>query len=160
MPTSCCVCSPALLSGKPPLTSPADIARHQRLQVYTALIDWRTWADAAGLSFSPGGASASFDSYLLVIEAACEGRGVAVVPHFLAANDLRSGRLIQPFSVTVRQPARWYLVCRSELAEDSAVVRLRDWLKEEVAADPLLGRQVAHHRGAGRGTARRGRARG
>lgn len=139
------VCSPALLSGKPPLTSPADIARHQRLQVYTALVDWRTWSEAAGLPLEPGGNSVSFDSYLLVIEAACEGRGVAVVPHFLAANDLRSGRLIQPFSVAVRQPARWYMACRSELAEDGAVARLREWLKAEVAADPLLG-QAAHQR--------------
>ena len=87
----------------------------------------------------------AFDSYLLVIEAACEGRGVAVVPHFLAANDLRSGRLIQPFSVTVRQPARWYMACRSELRDDPGVGKLRDWLEAEVAADPLLG-QAAHQR--------------
>lgn len=133
------VCSPSLLAGAPPLTAPADIAGHQRLQVYTALADWRTWSQAAGIVFAAGGASASFDSYLLVIEAACEGRGVAVVPHFLAAQDIRAGRLIQPFSVTARQPARWVLACRAGLAGDPAVTRFRDWLLDEVTADPLLG---------------------
>lgn len=133
------VCSPLLLAGAPPLTAPADVARHQRLHVYTALADWRTWSEAAGIPFAPGGASASFDSYLLVIEAACEGRGVAVVPHFLAAQDIRSGRLIQPFSVTARQPARWVLASRESLAADPVVVRFRDWLIDEVTADPLLG---------------------
>lgn len=137
------VCSPALLAGAPPLTAPADLAGHQRLQVYTALADWRTWSEAAGIPFVPGGASASFDSYLLVIEAACEGRGVAVVPHFLAAQDIRSGRLIQPFSVTARQPARWVLACRDSLQNEPAVVRFRSWLQDEVTADPLLGPHAA-----------------
>lgn len=100
------VCSPALLAGTPPLTAPADVAGHPRLHVYTASADWQTWSRAAGIPFLPAGTGASFDSYLLVIEAACEGRGVAVVPHFLAANDLRAGRLIQPFSVTAKQPDR------------------------------------------------------
>jgi LysR family transcriptional regulator, glycine cleavage system transcriptional activator len=146
------VCSPSLLAGAPPLTAPADIAGHQRLQVYTALEDWRTWSGAAGIPFAPGGASASFDSYLLVIEAACEGRGVAVVPHFLAAQDIRSGRLMQPFSVTARQPARWVLACRESLVADPAIVRFREWLQDEVMADPLLGPHAAV-RGRGRRSA-------
>lgn len=142
------VCSPGLLANDPPLNTPGDIARHQRLQVYTAQSDWTTWATAAGITLAAGAASASFDSYLLVIEAACEGRGVAVVPHFLAANDIRAGRLIQPFSVTARQPERWVLQCRADLAADSRVVRFRDWLIGEVAADPLIGRQVHGPRAA------------
>jgi LysR family glycine cleavage system transcriptional activator len=148
------VCSPALLSGSPPLTAPADVARHQRLQVYTAQEDWRTWCAAAGIPFVPGGAGASFDSYLLVIEAACEGRGVAVVPHFLAANDLRSGRLIQPFSVTAKQPSRWVLACRRELSEDRGVATFRRWLQDEVAADPVITAKLAQTR-TGRGRGRR-----
>ena len=50
-----------------------------------------------------------FDSYLLALEAAIDGQGVALVPDFVAATDLRTGRLAQPFPLAGRSraPGTW-----------------------------------------------------
>jgi LysR family glycine cleavage system transcriptional activator len=78
------------------------------------------------------------DSYLLAIETAIDGQGIAIAPHFLVAADLRSGRLVQPFKLTCRQPGGWYFVCRAALAKDKRVLRFRDWILQQIAADPEI----------------------
>jgi LysR family glycine cleavage system transcriptional activator len=143
------VCSPGLVDGPVPLTSPRDLGRHHRLVVHPANEDWTTWAGAAGIAGIVPASSASFDSYLLVIEAAAEGRGVAVVPHFLASADLKAGRLVQPFSIAARQPARWYLVCREAEADEPAIARFRSWLLDQIATDPVLAGGIARLRRRG-----------
>jgi len=85
-----------------------------------------------------GAATTRFDSYLLALEAASDGQGIALVPDFLALPDLRSGRLVQPFSHSTPQPAHWYLVFREDRAGDPSLERFRDWLISEVRSDPVL----------------------
>ena len=57
----------------------------------------------------------------------------------MVASDLKAGRLIKPFTVEIRQPGRWYLVCRRELRADARIARFRDWLAAEIAEDPAMG---------------------
>ncbi len=117
------VCSPTL--------APADLSRHALLQLYTAPEEADAWLRAAGLPVAAA-PSTRFDSYLLAIEAAIEGQGVAVVPTFLVANDLRSGRLVAPFDVTIPQPRRWYLVCRTGQQLLPHVRAFGDWLQGQI----------------------------
>ena len=133
------VCSPAIAQGGTGLCQPAELVNHTMLQLYTAEDDWRAWLEAAGVPQLAGRAEPRFDSYLLALEAATEGQGVALVPHFMVASDIRAGRLVKPFAVEVRQPARWYLVCRRERRGDARIVRFREWLVAEIAADPAMG---------------------
>jgi len=133
------VCSPAIAQGGTGLRQPAELVNHTMLQLYTAEDDWRAWLEAAGVPQLACRAEPRFDSYLLALEAATEGQGVALVPHFMVASDLRAGRLVKPFAVEVRQPARWYLVCRREQRSDARIVRFREWLAAEIAADPAMG---------------------
>jgi LysR family glycine cleavage system transcriptional activator len=129
------VCSPELALN---LAEPSDLERQVLLQVYTASEDWRVWLAAAGLTTVGGRAAPTFDSYLLALEAAVEGQGVAVAPHFLVAADLRAGRLVRPFETKVEQPGGWFLVCRVERRAESAIVRFRDWLVAAVRGDPII----------------------
>ncbi len=133
------VCSPALAQAGTGLRQPAELVNHRLLQLYTAEEDWRAWLEAAGVPQLAGRAQPQFDSYLLALEAAVEGQGVAMAPHFMVASDLKAGRLVKPFAVEVRQPARWYLVCRRELRHDARIARFREWLEAEIAADPAMG---------------------
>jgi LysR family glycine cleavage system transcriptional activator len=132
------ICSPGLAQAGMGLRQPADLVNHALLEVYTAAEDWHAWLDAAGVPQLKGRSAAKFDSYLLAIEAALDGQGIALVPHFLAAPDIKSGRLVQPFSIDVLQPARWYLACLKERAEEPRIRRFREWLTDLVAADPTL----------------------
>lgn len=129
------VASPALVRGGLGLRQPVELINHRRLGVYTAERDWALWLTAAGVGELASHGSVLFDSYLLALEAAIDGQGVALVPDFVATADLRTGRVVQPFELTVAQPGGWYLVCRKERMHDRSIVRLRDWLTSEVAAE-------------------------
>ena len=133
------VCSPAIAQAGTGLRQPAELVNHTLLKLYTAEDDWRAWLSEAGVPQLAGRASPQFDSYLLALEAAIEGQGVALVPHFMVAADLKAGRLVKPFAAEVRQPAGWYLACRREQRGDGRITRFRDWLKAEIAADPAMG---------------------
>lgn len=140
------VCSPALVYAGVGLRQPADLVNHALLELYTAADEWAVWLRAAGVPELFDQNSPRFDSYLLAIEAAMEGQGVAIVPRFLAANDLKGGRLVAPFELEVAQPRRWYLVCRRERRDDPMVQKFRDWLHAEVATDPdMVTSQMPNH---------------
>jgi LysR family glycine cleavage system transcriptional activator len=38
----------------------------------------------------------------------------------------------------VKQPARWYLTCLKERAEEPRIRRFRDWVTDLVAEDPVI----------------------
>lgn len=132
------VCSPALARSGHGLHRPADLVNHSLLQLYTAVDECESWLDAAGVPQVTGAGTVRFDSYLLAIEAALDGQGVAIVPDFLVGADLRSNRLVAPFDVTVPQRRRWYLLCRAEQADQLPVQRFRDWLRGQVRDDPFI----------------------
>lgn len=132
------VCAPSLLKSQAPLSSPRDVARFTLLELFTASGDWDAWVGTGGRDGLGGVATIRFDSYLLALEAACEGQGIALVPDFLAAPDLASGRLVEPIRHSVPQPARWYLVSRQDRAEEESIIRFRDWLLKQV--EPLKQR--------------------
>ena len=132
------VCSPAVAQAGLGLRQPADLVNHALLQLYTAADEWQVWLAAAGVPQVKGRAAPKFDSYLLALEAAMDGQGVAIAPHFLVAGDLRSGRLVKPFRLEVPQPRRWYLVCRKERRGEPRIARFRDWLIAQIEADPAM----------------------
>ena len=138
------VCSPKLVESDARLEKPADVSRYTLLQVYTAMRDWDVWLGAAGLAGLNEAATIRFDSYLLVLEAASDGQGIAVVPDFLAAQDLAAGRLIEPLPHAAPQPARWYLVSRQDRADEPAIARFRFWLLGEIAAMRDASSRLAH----------------
>lgn len=121
------VCSPTVL--------PVDPTTRPLLQLYTAPDEAEAWRLAAGLPTSVEAGTTRFDSYLLAIEAAIEGQGIAVVPSFLVAADLRSGRLVTPFDVSIPQPRRWYLVCRAGQQHLPHVSAFAEWLHAEVQSN-------------------------
>jgi LysR family transcriptional regulator, glycine cleavage system transcriptional activator len=136
------VCTPGVAQSGLSLRQPVDLVNHALLQVYTTANDWQLWLDAAGVPNLKGRAAPQFDSYLLAIEAALDGQGVALAPHFMVAEDLKLGRLVRPFPVEVHQPARWYLVCPAERRSERAIEAFRVWLKNEVAGDPAMLRAL------------------
>jgi len=128
------VCAPRLASRiarEPPAKSLRSLTR---LVLYTAPEEWRIWLEAAGLPDSERQPTVKFDNYLLAIEAALDGHGVAIAPQFLVQADLASGRLVNPFGHAVAQPGAWYLICREERREDPRIVWFEQWITAQFAA--------------------------
>lgn len=131
--------SPAVAQAGLGLRQPAELVNHRLLAVYTAEADWALWLEAAGVGQLAGRPGPRFDSYLLALEAAIDGQGIALVPDFLAAPDLEAGRVVQPFPLAPPQRGAWYLACRQERRHDRRIAALRIWLQSEIAADGLAG---------------------
>ncbi len=78
------VCSPRLLESGPPLRQPTDL-RHYTLLHDEGWQDWPIWLEAAGVHDIDASKGPVLEYKSLAIDAACEGRGVALARTMLAA---------------------------------------------------------------------------
>lgn len=102
------MCSPTLAER---LQTPEDLRRVPLLRSYRAQ-DWTAWFDAAGMApIAPRGPM--FDASALMAQAAIEGYGVALVPACMFERDRDSGRLVQPFPISVNTGAYWLTALKS-----------------------------------------------
>jgi LysR family transcriptional regulator, glycine cleavage system transcriptional activator len=141
------VCSPKLLAGARAIRAPADILKHPLLH----LDDWTSssrWLEAAGITDADAMHGPVLNRASILIDAAIDGQGVALARTTLAASDLISGRLVQPFTTALRVSKCYWIVCTKATASLPKIAAFRDWLIAEAAADvsrleALSGRAVA-----------------
>ena len=133
------VCSPKLMQGENALKSPDDLRKHKLIDVYTAEEDWQIWLDGANVQTTKTQNRLSVDSYILAQEAAIEGRGVAMTIGPFASEEIKLGRLVQPFPLRVPHKHQWYFACNAEHRKKNKIKRFEDWLMKQVATDPALG---------------------
>ncbi|AHG18662.1 LysR family transcriptional regulator [Chania multitudinisentens RB-25] len=91
---------------------------------------WRHWFERAHLKGIDAQAGLSFTDEIHAIHATIAGQGVGLLSLTLVAEELASGVLIQPFSLTLPS-FRYDLVYSERAAERPATQLLRDWLKSE-----------------------------
>jgi LysR family glycine cleavage system transcriptional activator len=128
------LCAPALARGKNALRRPADLGNHTLLH-NPGPVDWRAWADAAGLGNLDTRRGPRFNQTSIAIEAAVDGLGVVLARTALAAQDIVAGRLIQPFGPALPAAFAYYIVCPAAAAHRPAIKAFRDWLIAEAAED-------------------------
>ena len=90
---------------------------------------WTPWFRAAGLRLKEPHSLIFTDSNLL-IQAAADGRGIALARSSIAAADLRGGKLVRLFNLAVPAPGASYLVWPKGKLSPNAIL-FRDWLLEE-----------------------------
>ena len=108
------VASPDHLAAQPLLT-PGDLANHVLLHdgspdLDDSCPDWTMWLAARGLKGVDSMRGPRFNQSSLVIEAAVNGRGVALAKRTLAAADLEAGRLVAPLQIATAVDFAYYLV--------------------------------------------------
>ncbi len=108
------VASPEHLAAQPLLT-PGDLANHVLLHdgspdLDDSCPDWTMWLAARGLKGVDSMRGPRFNQSSLVIEAAVNGRGVALAKRTLAAADLEAGRLVAPLQIATAVDFAYYLV--------------------------------------------------
>ncbi|MXF47379.1 LysR family transcriptional regulator [Raoultella sp. Lac2] len=91
--------------------------------------DWSLWLAA----FSPDAPppmrkNQHFDTMDLAITAAMQGLGVAMADATLVAEDVRAGRLVRPFTFSVKTGASYRLVVRSSQSKADGLARFREEL--------------------------------
>lgn len=129
------VCAPSLLNGQAMLNSTKQLAGFDLLRVYTAPDEWNDWLQEAGMPELAERPGPTFDSYILAIQAAIEGQGIALVNGPWARDDIRAGRLVKPLPQELRYPGAWCMVCKKERRNEPAIKRFQNWLLSQVDTD-------------------------
>jgi LysR family transcriptional regulator, glycine cleavage system transcriptional activator len=75
-----------------------------------------------------------FNSADHALDATVEGAGVFLAHDALAYDDLRTGRLVAPFDLTLPSGRCYCFVCAKKRRESPNVQAFRAWLTEEAAA--------------------------
>lgn len=130
------VCSPRLATANKPLDTIHNLAAYTLLHARLRPDDWRIWLNAVGLGDFKLAHGQIYETRNFAIQAAVDGLGVAIVDPSLAAGDIESGRLIQPFKQTLAVENAYYLVYPQSQSEDPSIIDLQDWLLRE-STEPL-----------------------
>lgn len=125
-----------------PLASPQLLGDARRSLPLKSLLDmrllqdqdpaasWMRWADEVGPAKLAQQRGITFDSSELLIQAAREGLGVALVPQRLAPHELERGELVAPFGpYRILLPQAYWIVLPRMGKERPAVQRFVQWLK-------------------------------
>jgi LysR family glycine cleavage system transcriptional activator len=130
------VCAPHL-GGGAKVRAPSDLARHVLLCDDEPDV-WATWLRERGARGTSGARTVMLTDSAMVVTAAVEGQGIAMVRHSLAVDDLAAGRLTLLFpKVRTATGRAYYIVAPKETLLRPEVTAFRDWLREERAS--LLG---------------------
>ncbi|MBI0539544.1 transcriptional regulator GcvA [Roseomonas sp. KE2513] len=114
------------------LRSPQDLQRVSLLHSLARPDDWRYWLEAAGLQGIDPYAGPRYASSVLALQAVMAGQGVMLAQKALMADDLRDGRLVQPFGPALdRGSFTYYLVYPAGRLRNPSFRRFRAWLIDQ-----------------------------
>lgn len=125
------VCTEALCR-KAGLRTPQDLQRVSLLHSLARPDDWRYWLEAAELQGIDPYAGPRYASSVLALQAAMAGQGIMLAQKALMTDDLRDGRLMQPFGPALdRGSFTYYLVFPPGRLRNPAFRRFRAWLIDQ-----------------------------
>lgn len=126
------------LATGPPLNEPKDVLRYPLLNDSPHNVEyWRMWFAAAGVTDLEHRLGGVFDSSQMAVQAALSGGGIALVMPQFFPEEIKSGRLVQPFPLTIRAGRSHFFACPEQTATQAKVVAFQDWLLQELENDPL-----------------------
>lgn len=98
---------------------------------------WATWFGRFGVAEPVPQRGLKINNSAAVLQAAAEGRGVALARSVMAGDDVAAGRLLRLLpQVGFASSLAYYVVYRPECAELPGLVAFRDWLLREAALRP------------------------
>lgn len=134
------VCSPDFLRQRARLHAPGDLG-HETL-IHDLSMDgqpdfptWSTWLERAGVTHVAATRGMRINNSAAVLQAAIEGRGVALARSVMAHDDVASGRLVRLFpDLPCASKLAYFVVYRPECASRPDLVAFREWLLSEASS--------------------------
>jgi LysR family transcriptional regulator, glycine cleavage system transcriptional activator len=115
---------------------PGDIGAFPLLHHKYTPLRWEEFAEAQRITdFAPDRIT-HFGFYALVIRAAIAGQGLALVPRGLIADELASGKLVNPQGFGFVSRHAYWLTCPQDRPQRPAMRIFLDWLLREVSSMP------------------------
>ena len=125
-------------SARPP-TSPAEApcTRVEALLDETLLhlsqfdrnwVTWQAWLASQGVKAPPTKRGLEFDNYLVLLQAAVRGEGIALCGGRLAEDFIARGDLVRPIEAALRSDRAFYVLYPKSTHLTGAAVKFRDWI--------------------------------
>lgn len=137
-PPTIAVASRAYLESAPKVDVPRDLLAHQLIHEED-FSDWTRWLAAHGLHDDVDITGLRLFHGHLTLDAARRGRGIALTNHYVAADDLASGALVEIGGTSEsfeHIPLGAYVfVARADRWDVGPIRRFREWLLSAVAED-------------------------
>lgn len=133
------VCSPEFLRRNQFLHKPSDLERvtliHDlSMDGHAGFPTWDRWLQEVGVTGVATSRGMKINNSAAVLQAAIEGRGVALARSVMAHDDLAAGRLVRLFpEIRFVSELAYYVVYRPECASLPRLIAFRDWLRHEAA---------------------------
>lgn len=118
-----------LLGAPAPWTTEAVLS-HRLLHLVTRSAAWPSWAAAAGAAGHNLLKGPRYELQSMVIEAACAGLGLALLPRFLIDARLQRGDLQVVSDVSLCSEGSYYFAFPEEKAGEPQLELFRQWLQE------------------------------
>lgn len=118
-----------LAVAAPDLLETGALATLPRLQLETRPDAWINWFAAQGLP-EPGRPAMVVDQFGTMLRAAQAGLGVALMPDYLVAQEIKAGSLVALPGARAVSIGAYYLVWPETGGEYPALVAFRDWLQQ------------------------------
>ncbi len=131
------VCAPGYLGGRPPLIGPEDLLGETLLHLVAHDLNWVTWEawlNAVGVQGRPARSGLEFDNYLVLIQAALDGQGIALGGGRLADDYIARGAFVRPIAATLDSDRGFYLLIPYHTPLSAQAALFRDWILTEAHA--------------------------
>jgi LysR family glycine cleavage system transcriptional activator len=120
-------CAPAYLDRHGPITTPADLLKHDLLHDATEAA-WQSWLAARSVK-GPAPSGPLYADFNLLVSSVISGLGIGLCPTALIVDHLAAGTLKVLFDEAADEDKAYWLLSGADLSEPAAV--LRDWLLAE-----------------------------
>src|SRR5690606_20935128 len=110
----------------------ADLPKHTLIHfdppgAVSAPVDWRTWQRRARVPDLDATAGPTFSDETHAISAALDGQGIALMSRALIDDELRTGRLVEPFGPELAGRP-FHFVYPESRRDDADIKATRDWV--------------------------------
>ncbi|MBN9478426.1 MAG: hypothetical protein ABS43_13655 [Bordetella sp. SCN 67-23] len=113
------------------LADPRDLASHTLISYATEPYAWSEWLESAGVPGLKPANTLGFEQMFFAFQAASEGLGLAMVPLFLAIDEILAGRLCVPFGPLGIKRRTYYANHAGTQKAQALADTFCEWLEQE-----------------------------
>jgi LysR family glycine cleavage system transcriptional activator len=125
------VCAPSYLAGRGPIARVESLLDETLLhlgQFDRNWVTWPAWLAAHGVSAAARKRGLEFDNYLVLLQAAIRGEGVALCGGRLAEDFIARGDLVRPIEATLSSDRAFYVLYPQGIRLSAAAAKFRNWI--------------------------------
>ena len=131
------ICTPDYLARHGGALRPEDLLRHPLFYEFD-LAHWRQWFAAAGVADAGPLAGVRIDDSHALRRVVLDGLGFGLFFMELIQEDVRTGRLVQPFGLCIDPGSAYYLNRPRNTPMGAKLQAFSQWILAEAAANPFV----------------------